>query len=124
MLFTDSTVASARAALERLHSTTAALTRLAETTSGTGGTSQSWTSVGNIACRVETDMGGMSSSTVRGAGVTDRPIYDATIFTAHDADVRLGDRLTLPSGIVFSVVQASRGQSQPFIAAFDCAEVI
>jgi len=123
VLLTDATVDRARATLERLHSTTATLSRLTETTSASGSVSNAWTTVGDIACRVETDMGDTSSNRVRGVQPADRPVYEYTVFTAHDADVRLGDRLTLASGIVLTVMQASRGQSQGFVAAFDCSEV-
>ena len=123
MLLTDATLASARATLERMHTTTAQLSRLTETTAADGTTTQSWTLVDDIACRVETDMGDRMTRTVAGAQPIDRPVYDYPVFAAHDADVRRGDRLTLAGGIVLSVQQASRGQSQPLVSAYGCTEV-
>lgn len=123
MLLSDATLLAARATLERLHSTTAAHSRLAETVSSSGDTVRAWTSQGDIACRVETDMGDDETDITRGSVPADRPVYEYTVFAAHDSDVRIGDRLTLASGIVLSVIQASRGQSQAFVSAYRCTEV-
>ncbi len=37
--------------------------------------------------------------------------------------LRTGDRLTLASGIILSVAQASRGQSESFVSVAYCTEV-
>lgn len=122
-LVSDSTLASARAALVQLHGTSATHSRLVETVSATGGTSHSWTSQGTIMCRVETAMGDTQQGRTAGNPPADRVVHEYVVFAAHDADIRNGDRLTLPSGIVLSVLQDSRGQSQPFVQALYCTEV-
>ena len=122
-LLDANTVAAARAALEELHSDTATHGRLVETVSASGDVSQSYSSLGTIACRVETAMGDTRQSRVMGFAPADRPAYEYTVFVAHDEDVRRGDRLTLTSGIVLTVQQDSRGQSQPFVQALYCSEV-
>lgn len=118
-----STLEAARTTLEQLHGTSATHGRLAETTSASGSTSQSWTSLGTIMCRVETDMGDQQQARVMGSPPVDRPVYEYTVFAAHDAGIRTGDRLTLASGIVMSVMQDSRGQSQGFVSVVYCTEV-
>lgn len=123
MLLSDATLLAARATLERLHSTSADHSRLVETVSASGDTVRAWTPMGSIDCRVETDMGDTESRIVAGVEPGDRPVYEYTVFAAHNADIRLGDRLTLASGITLGVVQASRGQSQGFASAYQCAEV-
>lgn len=123
MLVSDATLDRAREALERLHVTSAQVQRMSETIGADGSVIPAWSNQGSpIACRVETDMGTTSGRTIGGAGVTDRPVYDFTVFAAHDADIRTGDRLVLSSGLTLSVMQASRGQSQPFVSAYGCTE--
>lgn len=121
-LVSASTLAQARATLERLHTTTATHARLTETVSNTGGVSKSWSSLGSIQCRVETDMGTMQQARTAGDAPADRIVYEYVVHAAHDADLRTGDRLTLASGITLSVAQASRGQSQGFITVAYCTE--
>lgn len=121
-LFDDSTVAAARTALEQLHVTSATHERLVETVSASGSVSESWTSQGTISCRVETEMGDTQQARVRGGTPADRVVYEYVVFVAHDADVRTGDRLTIAAGITLSVLQDSRGQSQPFVKALYCTE--
>lgn len=122
-LLDATTLEAARTTLEQLHSTTATHTRLAETTSSSGSVSKAWTNVGSVQCRVETDMGDTQQARVMGGAPADRPVYDYMVFAAHDADIRTGDRLTLASGIILSVQQDSRGQSQGFVSALMCTEV-
>lgn len=122
-LIDTDTLAAARAALEQLHTTSATHGRLVETTSAAGEAVKSWTSQGTIQCRVETDMGDMEQMRVQGGAPGDRPVYEYTVFVAHDADVRTGDRLTIASGVTLSVEQASRGQSQGFVGVLYCTEV-
>ncbi len=117
------TLASARATLEQLHTTSATHGRLVQTTGASGDTVQSWTSLGTISCRVETDMGDQQQGRVAGIDPTDRIAYEFVVFAAHDADIRTGDRLTLASGIILSVAQASRGQSESFVSVAYCTEV-
>lgn len=123
MLVSDATLDRARAALEQLHTTTAQHYALTESVSASGSASKSWTLAGSVACRVETDMGDTQPRRVEGVQPADRIVYEYTVFTAHDAAIDTGDRLVLPSGITLLVEQASRGQSQPFVAAFGCSEV-
>lgn len=122
-LFDNNTVEAARTALEQLHVTSAAHERLVETVSASGDVVQSWTSQGTIQCRVETEMGDTQQARVRGGVPAERTVYEYVVFVAHDADVRTGDRLTLAAGIVLSVLQDSRGQSQAFVQALYCTEV-
>lgn len=121
-LFDTNTVEAARTTLEQLLVTTAAHDRLVETVSASGSVSQSWTSQGNIVCRVETEMGDTQQARVQGGAPADRVVYEYVVFVAHDADVRTGDRLTPAAGIVLSVLQDSRAQSQPFLKALYCTE--
>lgn len=117
-------VEAARATLEQLHSTTATHRRLVETVSASGESVKSWPTItGTISCRVETDMGDTRQGRIAGVAPGDRPQYDYTVFAAHDADIRTGDLLTLASGIVLSVMQDSRGQSQAFVSVLYCSEV-
>lgn len=122
MLISDTSLATARATLALLHSTTAAHSRLVATTSASGASDRSWTPIGDVQCRIETNMGDRSTDVVQGPPPVDRPVYEFTVFAAHDADIRLGDRLTA-NGITMTVMQASRAQSQAFVSAFDCSEV-
>jgi len=122
-LIDSDTLAAARTALEQLHSTSATHSRAAESIASSGDTTLSWSTIGTIQCRVETDMGDMEQMRVQGAVPADRPVYEYTVFVAHDADVRTGDRLTIASGVVLSVEQASRGQSQGFVGVLYCTEV-
>lgn len=121
-LIDDTTLAAARDALEQLHVTSAVHTRPAESVAADGSVSLSWSTIATINCRVETDMGTMEQSSTRGAEPADRVVHEYVVYTAHDADVRTGDRLTLASGIVLSVAQASRAQSQAFVQALYCTE--
>lgn len=122
-LIDDSTLAAARTTLEQLHATSVAHGRLVTTIAASGSESQDWTSLGTIACRVETAMGNTRQAAVMGEQPADQPRYEYIVYAAHDADVRTGDHLTLASGIVLSVMQDSRGQSQPFLSALYCTEV-
>lgn len=122
-LIDDTTLAAARATLEQLHVTSATHGRLVETTAADGATTRAWTTQGTISCRVETPMGDTRQGAIMGAQPADRPRYEYTVYAAHDADVRTGDRLTLASGIVLSVMQDSRGQSQAFVNTLHCTEV-
>lgn len=119
----DTTLAAARATLAQLHTTSATHGRLAETVNSSGEAVKSWTSLGTISCRVETDMGDMDQARVMGTSPSDRIVYDYVVFVAHNADVRTGDRLTLASGVALRVEQASREQSQAFVRALQCTEV-
>ncbi len=122
-LIDTDTLAAARATLEQLHTTTATHGRLTEAVASSGSVSQAWTSQGTISCRVETDIGDQRQARITGAEPADRPVYEYVVFAAHDADIRTGDRLTLASGIVLSVMQDSRGQSQGFVSVSHCTEV-
>ena len=121
-LLTDTTIASARTQLERLHTITAQVDRLLETVASDGSVSQSWSSVGSINCRVESSMNG-SQLTASGNEPASHHVYEYTVFTAHNADVRTGDRLTLSSGAVLSVEQSSRNQTDAFVSVYGCSEV-
>jgi hypothetical protein len=68
-------------------------------------------------------MGDTQQGRVMGSMPADRPVYDYTVFAAHDADIRTGDRLTLASGIVLAVMQDSRGQTDAFVSVAHCTEV-
>lgn len=116
------TLESARAALERLHVTTASLSRLAETIASDGSVTQSWSSLGSIQCRVETDMGRQQQARANGHPPADTLVSEYVVYAAHDEDIRTGDRLTLASGVTLSVARASRGQSQGFVSAYHCTE--
>lgn len=118
-----STLKRARAALARLHATDAVHSKLTVTVSSTGAESHSWASAGTVKCRVETDMGTTKQGSVNGEAPADRTLYEYAVHVAHDADIATGDRLTLASGIVLSVEQDSRGQSQGFIGVLHCTEV-
>lgn len=122
-LVTDTTLAAARSILERLHVTDATHCTLTESVSATGAVSQSWALVGTVKCRVETDMGRNRQMSVNGVEPAQRPVYDYTVYAAHDVTIKTGDRLTLASGITLSVQQDSRNQSQNMVAAFGCTEV-
>ena len=117
------TLASARATLEELHVTSATHTRLVQTVSASRESVPSYTPVRTVMCRVETDMGDTQQARVMGGAPADRPVYDYMVFAAHDADIRTGDRLTLPGGLVLNVQQDARGQSQAFVTALFCTEV-
>jgi hypothetical protein len=119
----DAMLTSARTALERLHVTSATHGRLTETVSASGGTSRAWTSQGSISCRVESGMGDTRQGRAAGSAPGDRVVHEYAVFVAHDADIRHGDRLTLAAGIVLSVEQSSRAQSQPLVQALYCTEV-
>lgn len=122
MLIDEHSLSAARATLAMLHSTIAQHSRLVETTAASGDTPKSWTPLCDVRCRIETSMGDRSTDRVTGPAPADRPVYDFTVFTAHDADVRLGDRLTA-NGVTMTVMQASLGQSQAFVSAFECSAV-
>lgn len=122
MLISESSLSSARATLAMLHSTIATHERLVETTTPSGDTERTWTPQPDLACRVETSMGDRSTDRVSGPEPADRPVYDFTVFAAHDADVRLGDRITA-NGVAMTVALASHGQSQPFVSVFECSAV-
>ena len=117
------TLAFARETMEQLHGTEATHGRMVTTISASGSESKSYTPLGTVMCRVETDMGDQQQASVMGASPSDRPVYEYVVFAAHDADIRTGDRLTLSSGIVLSVIQDSRGQSQGFVSVSYCTEV-
>lgn len=121
-LVSAATLASARAALERLHVTPATHSRLAETIGSDGSVIQSWTPLGSVQCRIETDMGRQQQARVGGQPPADTLVSEYVVYAAHDADIRTGDRLTLSSGVTLSVARASRGQSQGFVSAFHCTE--
>jgi len=122
MLFDQHQIATARAQLEQLHTTTVKHYRRTTSTTDTGSITTSWTLQGNINVRIETNMSQQATLVTTGESSTERIVYEYTVFSAHDTDIRTGDKLELASGIELIVEQASRAQSQALVGVWHCNE--
>lgn len=82
--------------------TTAAHTRIARSSNGRGGFTQSWSSQGNVSCRIS-----MKSSSERSVANREEGIGTYKVFILSSEDIQVHDRLTVGS-LVYEILGISR----------------